>query len=253
MKNNIFYESIADDIHYFNFHYAVGNVVPAHFHSNTEMLFVAKGNVKVMVNGKEAILGKNDIVISKGFDVHYYLGEEDSEVYVLVYGDIYKKMSPYDKNNKVYENFLFAREGTEEVFSLLEFFYSHSENASFELKIGFINFLHGLLEKFYSDKILKTKNVENELAKILIYVQENSNRDIKIDEVARMFGYSKNYFSILFNKITGMYFRDYLNRVRLEKMESLMKNDKSISVCSAALSCGFNSLNTYYRAKKKFE
>lgn len=250
MRGNIFYEALADDIHYFNFHYAVGNVVPAHFHSNTEILFVNKGKVKVIINGKEAILDRHDIVISKGFDVHYYLGDADSEVYVLVFGDIFN----YDKNNLVFENFLFNRDGSDEVFKLLDFFHKHYDNkSSFEFKVGFINFLFGLLYKFFPDKVLKTENTQNELSKILIYIQDNSGRDIKIEEVARMFGYSKNYFSVLFNKITGMSFRDYLNRVRLEKMEEMIKNNKGISVCAAAISCGFNSLNTYYRAKKRFE
>ena len=72
MKNNTFYESNADDLAYFNFHYASQNIVPAHFHNNTEILFINKGLMKVIINGKEAILGEKDIVVSNGFDVHYY-------------------------------------------------------------------------------------------------------------------------------------------------------------------------------------
>lgn len=248
MKNNTFYESNADDLAYFNFHYASQNIVPAHFHNNTEILFVNKGLMKVIINGKEAILGEKDIVVSNGFDVHYYLGDSDCEVYVLVFGDVYN----YDKKHS-FENFLLKRDGTEDIFNFLEYFYAHSSDASFELRVGFVTFLHGLLEKYFPDKILNTERVQGNFSKILSFVQENSDRDIKIEEVAQTFGYSKNYFSVLFNKITNMSFRDYLNRIRLEKMQELLKNDDQISVCAAALACGFNSLNTYYRAKKKFE
>jgi len=253
--NNLFYESKADERYYFNFHVATHNVISAHFHSNTELLFVKKGQVKVSINGKEAILKEGDISVSNGFDVHYYLGEKDSEVYVLVHGKSYKSKTPLDDKKKVFSNFLFKRNGSEEIFDLLSMFYKHFDNSveNFELKIGFINYLYGLLIKYYPDEIVSKTSTGNDFSQILVYISENSNKDIKIEEVSKMFGYSKNHFSMIFNKFIGMHFRDYINRLRLEKMEEIIKNDPNISICDAALSCGFNSLNTYYRAKKRFE
>lgn len=252
MLEKSFYESQADEMYYFNFHYATNNIMPAHFHSNTEMLFVNKGRVKVIINGKEAILKKNDIAISNAFDVHYYLGDVDSEVYVLVYGNIYHSKSPMEKNNKVFDNFLYHNEGTKEIFELLQMFYGQKSDDNFELKLGFINYLYGLLLKHYPNQVIDKDKADKEFSTILLYVSKNSNKNIKLDDVAKKFGYSKNHFSMIFNKITGMHFRDYLNRIRLEKMEEIMKNDSNLSICTAALNCGFNSLNTYYRAKNKF-
>lgn len=253
--NNLFYESKADERYYFNFHMASNNVISAHFHNNTEFLFVKKGCVKVSINGKEAFLKEGDISISNAFDVHYYLGEKDSEVYVLVHGKSYKYKTPLDDKNKVFSNFLFKREGSEEIFALLNMFYRHfdHENDSFALKIGFINYLYGLLLKYFSDEVVSKTNTGNDFSQILVYIAENSNKDIKIEDVSKMFGYSKNHFSMIFNKFIGMHFRDYINRLRLEKMEETIKNDPNISICNAALNSGFNSLNTYYRAKKRFE
>ncbi len=53
MNKHGFYENNADNNQYFNFHSATDNFIPAHYHGSREMIFVKKGNVKVIVNGHE--------------------------------------------------------------------------------------------------------------------------------------------------------------------------------------------------------
>lgn len=70
---------------------------------------------------------------------------------------------------------------------------------------------------------------------------------------AETFGYSKNYLSFLFNKYTGMGFCDYLSRVRItEAMKRLSDEKNESGVTAIAMECGFNSMNTFYRARQKF-
>ena len=85
------------------------------------------------------------------------------------------------------------------------------------------------------------------------YLDAHYMEDLKLDDLSSYFGYTKNYFSMLFNRLTGKHFREYLNELRVEKMNKLMTENKNMTVTYAALSSGFGSLNTYYRAigKKK--
>ena len=73
-------------------------------------------------------------------------------------------------------------------------------------------------------------------------------------EIAKQFGYTSNYFSSLFNKYMAMNFNDYLNYVRYEKAKSMLSDaSNKLTVLDVAEACGFGSMNTFYRAKNKFE
>ena len=49
-----------------------------------------------------------------------------------------------------------------------------------------------------------------------------------------------------------MRFSDYLNRLRVQEAAKRMEDTDARGITDIALDCGFNSLNTFYRAKKKF-
>ena len=97
----------------------------------------------------------------------------------------------------------------------------------------------------------KTDKTGALIPEILTYIDENSKTDLTLVSVAERFSYTPQHFSVLFNKYIGTSFRDYLNGVRLYKVEKQLKNGNG--VCNIALSEGFKSLNTYYRAKRKQE
>lgn len=250
--NNLYYEKLADSTNYFNFHYANNNTIAAHFHKNIEILFVNKGKVDVIINGKKEVLSKYDIAFSNNFDVHYYYGSLDSEVYVLVFSSdfLYKNSK---LGNKIFKNFLFSCDGSKEIYCFLSLFKQQMQKNNIEMQIGFINYLFGLLIKHYSNDLLDKNEDMNKYAKMLQYIYENSAEDLNLTDVANKFGYTKNYFSLLFKKVTGFHFRDYINKVRIEKINELITIGTSTSICDLALSNGFNSLNTFYRAKNKFD
>lgn len=250
MQNNFYYEKKADEPYYFNFHYAINNTMIAHFHKNLEMMFVAKGIVNAKVDGVERKLSCGDIAIINPCNIHYYNGEEDSEVYILVYGSVFKYLGQNEKDDVVFNNFLLHNDKTYKIFDLLKVLIKEN-NLNIEMKTGFINYLHGLLKLIYKDDLIQKKSSINDFSNVLLYISKNSTEDLNIEEVALKFGYSKNYFSYLFNKYTGMHFRQYVNAIRLELVEELLLHNDNISICDAVLSCGFNSMNTYYRAKEK--
>lgn len=86
----------------------------------------------------------------------------------------------------------------------------------------------------------------NRFDKILYYIHNNcTDADLSITKVADMFFYSKKYLSALFVKKTGVRFSEYLNALRIQQAEILMK--QHISVTEVSAKCGFN--NPYYFSK----
>ncbi len=247
--NEEFYETYTDNNYYFNFHSAKNNLMPAHYHGSTEIIFVKKGRVKVIVSGKERILTAKEIAVFNRFDVHCICGEEFSDLYVLVFNEMFY---PKFARGRVLENFLSVGENTENIFSLLDYFYRLRENSTRMMQAGFIELLLGILYNSYSTHE-KDDNGTDYYIQILMYINKNCSESLTLESIASHFGYTKHYFSMLFNKFTGMHLRDYINRLRVERVIAYKKEHPDEPISRAAFSCGFNSLNTYYRALKNIE
>ena len=79
---------------------------------------------------------------------------------------------------------------------------------------------------------------------VMRYVQKNYANDIDEKELAKNYGMSYSYFSRSFKRITGMTFKNYLNRTRISKAEQILfQNGGSIS--EAATACGYNSISYF--------
>jgi YesN/AraC family two-component response regulator len=85
---------------------------------------------------------------------------------------------------------------------------------------------------------------------VLTHVQKNFADDLSVKALAEKFGYSREYFSRTLNKFVKEPWSDYVNRLRINHADALIK-EGGISVIDAAFSCGFSSPNTFYRAYKK--
>ena len=95
----------------------------------------------------------------------------------------------------------------------------------------------------------------------MCHVQEKYADEIDEKEPSKSYGMSYSYFSRSFKRVTGMTFRDHLNRTRISNAERFFQNGCSVS--EAATACGYNSIsyfisvyrsitgNTPYKALKR--
>ena len=245
---DFFYEHDADALYHFNFHSAESNYVSAHFHRSMELAFVRKGSAKIVINSEEKILHEGEISFANGYDIHYYDGRGGSSLFILVFGDRYG--SDPMLAGKRFDNFLTDRERNKILFEFLGRLPDDGRELNELLKKGIVNTVLGVLVDIYG---LREKQAEEKytFTEVLAYLEEHFREDITLEELAARFGYTKNYFSTLFNRFTGMHLRNYLNNLRVEKVNKLLESDKTLTVTNAVFACGFNSLNTYYRALRR--
>ena len=94
----------------------------------------------------------------------------------------------------------------------------------------------------------------NLITQIIEYVNANFKSDLKLIDIAKAFGYNKNYFSKLFNTFFRCNFRTYLNRLRIiyveRELQQTKKEKKTIEIIHEA---GFVDASSYYRAKNKMK
>jgi len=88
------------------------------------------------------------------------------------------------------------------------------------------------------------------LQNIFTFVEHNYDKEISIEEVAKLANLTLPAFCNFFKKATQITFTEFVNRYRINKACLLMIQDKNISECS--YSCGFNNVTYFNRMFKKY-
>lgn len=89
--------------------------------------------------------------------------------------------------------------------------------------------------------------------KIKTYIDNNYHLDFSLDNLADYLGLSFKYTSILFKKVMGDNFKNYINMYRIEKAKEILREKKDIKIKDLAEKLGYNSSNTFIRIFKKYE
>lgn len=116
------------------------------------------------------------------------------------------------------------------------------------------------LKNLFQEKILDicklTKMEEEndiESVKIKRYLEENYMIDISLENLADHLGHSFKYTSVLFKKVMGDNFKNYLSIYRIEKSKEIMQGNSGLRIKDLAELVGYNSSNTFIRTFRKYE
>ena len=83
----------------------------------------------------------------------------------------------------------------------------------------------------------------------MVYVRNHYTEDMDERELARSLGMSYSYFSRSFRRVTGMTFKQYLNRTRVNQAEKMLCRGTT-SVSEVATKCGYNSISYFISVYK---
>lgn len=241
-----FYELAADAADYVLFGKRENGYTPIHFHSNFELIFVSSGQVRVLISGEEKVLSRGELAFSSGYDVHFYETVGDSVSYVLLAGGKYMT-NFYAECGHSFIKFLDASTHFAPLNEMFVRFCGEFEEYNDLQKTAAIELILGYITRHFEIKS-GARRVNSTMVQVLMYLEEHYRDDISLGSLASKFGYTKTYLSSLFNRYIGTGFRAYLNSLRVRAVNALIKKE-NIAVTKAVFLCGFDSLNTYYRAK----
>lgn len=123
-----------------------------------------------------------------------------------------------------------------------EDFASASSLAQRELEARTGSGLHFLAD----DGQARESHHEQLLASVAAYIQEHIAEDITLSQLSAVFGYTPTYLSSLFHRHSGEKLQQYVNRRKLELIQSLMLNP-ALTMNSISLRSGFTSRSTFNR------
>ena len=86
---------------------------------------------------------------------------------------------------------------------------------------------------------------------VISHVRENLNKDLSLDVLAQVAGFSPFHFHRVFKSITGETVSDMVVRLRLERAAVLLRSSPELSITNAAFVSGFKSGSVFSRAFKR--
>ena len=85
--------------------------------------------------------------------------------------------------------------------------------------------------------------------KVIYYIEQNYNDDLKLEELSKIAGFSKYHFHRIFRAILGENLSDYVRRVRLSS--TTMKFKTNLNITQIAQSSGYETNASFSKAFKK--
>lgn len=245
-----YYEIQADKNQYSYFQHRKFFVTPAHVHGAVEFLFVEKGTQKVIIDGAEYNVSAGEGCFYDSFCVHAYEIDSGASGYIVLGDrDCFENFFKLNGEKVPPKVFKFSN------FSILENFKNLYDNSTspaikYSFFCGMVNVLLSIIAQ--NNGLIESKKDASAslIINVLTHVQKNFADDLSVKALAEKFGYSREYFSRTLNKFVKEPWSDYVNRLRINHADALIK-EGGISVIDAAFSCGFSSPNTFYRAYKK--
>lgn len=250
-----FYEETSDSYNLFVIETYKASIYPAHFHSSCELYYVHSGEMEVTVNNEKKILNAGDLLFINSLEIHSFNVKEIAFVTVLQFGEHYLSDFRELYDNAILPNFLQDIGKNAPVTALMGELGALDADSLNELdKKAYINRILSALIKAYGVNHIKKEDIR--LLEIIKYIyQHYAEYDLGLKRLAQEFNYSEVSISRFFSKYIGTNIRQYINSVRMTNVERMLEDKRyaDMTITQIASLCGFDSMTTFYRCKRKFD
>lgn len=208
---NSYYESVRESIGYVEFQNSPTRCEP-HWHQAVEILCALDDEVYTLVNSKEKILQPGEICVADCYDVHSFYSSERPVMIIIIPSEFLNDYIKMKGKKHLATPYITDPETYRKIYSFMREF--QSQELPLILQRGYVNVILGLilescdLEEFADADVSLMKNILN-------FLEENYHEDVDLDYLAQKFGYSKYYFSRMFNKFFKFSLNEYLSRLRI--------------------------------------
>lgn len=239
--------------------------MPYHWHSETELLYIRKGEFQLSLNGKEILLQEGELCYIPGGALHG--GEPINCTYECIDFNISallhqtpiarKYLNILENESSQIQN-VFTREqpGILKCASRL-FAAARYKKQGWELLVlsGLYDFYGTALQMEYRSQTSGKKESPTRISQIkaaIEHISSNYQEQILLDDLARISGLSAKYFCKYFRIVTGKTPIDYVNYYRIDVACYLLEQ-RNLSITEVANQCGFNDISYFIRCFKKYK
>lgn len=232
----------------------------AHFHEHYQIYYVRKGTLTHHVNGQTAKVMRGDCFIIPPLTVHKI--EIDPLQAEFSSFSFFEDFIPTHLLGQEMTNRLLAIINTSNLRGRLplnskemlhmEKFMSMAREEFKEAEEGYLAVLQGILagiliilaRAYLRDKSDQHSSV---ILETLEYVNAHYAENLTVQNVAKRMYLSESTFYRTFKQATGYSFKEYLTVLRIRQACILLR-DKSVSITTVALECGYSNYSAFYRS-----
>jgi AraC-like DNA-binding protein/quercetin dioxygenase-like cupin family protein len=246
----------AKDIKITAFKYETSNV-PAHWHSEIEVMMVTKGDIIIGCNSEVNILTAGDCVVIPSGNIHYSVNENyTGQALLFVFSP-----AIFDRNAKELDGYslpvIIRNIDIEKFNNLYESILSEIANAdtAHEMIIhAYLSILSGwIIRNRTENSIINAKRRKSGILdgsqKLFRYIEENYHKKMTLETAANILYFNKAYFCRYFKELTGTTFLKYVNAVRIQAAQTML-SITDLKITEIASECGFDNIRTFTREFK---
>lgn len=239
----------------------------AHWHRELELVFVCEGEIRIGINHEIKIMKKGDLCIIDSSDIHFYDSKDlHSYIIIVIFNPAFIGFRAAGLSHQHFLNpyiehsFLKSIEPgfPEKIRDLFISITREYDNESPYYDMYIKSNLLALWTLFHRHFPTIPANIDKRpdhlpyvkaIKASISFLENNYSNPVTLESLSGHVNLSPFYFSRLFKKISGMNFKEYLDNLRVEKAENMIK-DRSGTISQIALDCGFNSIRTFNRVFK---
>lgn len=129
-------------------------------------------------------------------------------------------------------------------------------NDEFIAEIGETSSLFDIMEKMKSTLCELScthfgRTTKSTMERVVQYIQSNYSRELRLEQLANIFGYNSAYLGKVFHQYTGENFNNYLDRIRITEAKRLLLLDE-YKVYEVAEMVGYSNINYFHNKFKKY-
>ena len=221
-------------------------------HSDIVLLYGLRGTTEVQIRDGSVQLGREDILAVNMDEPYGIRCRGDASVSCVRYsarilgqvirggGLCFQCSSPEDSVR--------SYRGLRHLFRQLVLSYAGSGHSTEAYRYGLaFSILDELIEHYRSDDFREGEGcVSGQVLQVMTYVNLHYGEPIRLSELAEQFYTSTSTLSRAFRKQTGIYFEDYVRKVRLQYACSMLA-DTDEPMIRIAMDCGFSASATFNR------
>lgn len=211
--------------------------------SNASLYFIADGSLEFTLKDKSFTANKNDVVLLKKSDVASIINETDN------YSTLYYIAFNYDESINLGVRMITENTGYKNIFKdILEAHLSKAPYSRLKISQLFLKLVYNLaIDDLHSRKDYISVSKINEAAE---YININYYKNITIDDLCKMTGYSEAHLRRLFIKNFGLSPQNYILEKRIEMAKEMLLDIPEKTVDEIADLLGISSTSYFCKLFK---
>lgn len=230
----------------------------AHFHETYEIYYLIDGKRRYVIEDKMYDIYPGDMILIPEMVTHKVWNSPDTQS-----NEYHARFLLTPRKEDIPEIFLpcfdthFYRLTETERKVILNCFedlqrnHKVDEYTSYYNQANLVKILHTLAKSKTTTKLNSHfTQTDIRMQEAATYIKDHCSQPITLEELAKKYSFSKEYFSTIFKETTGFGVNEYLNQMRIAKSISLLTTT-TLSIMEISNQCGYNDSNYFSAVFKK--